>query len=81
MIEFPRLDWDLRKGDKSVDDKRIQPRDLCKANDEIRSSTRWNDLVDSLTTIAKTTRVKSHKVTVEEKRTTKEACPSRKPET
>ena len=67
---------------KSATDKRVQPCDLRKAGDEVRSSTGWNDPVDSLTAIAKIAGVNAHEVTVEEKRRrTEEAGPSRKPET
>ena len=52
---------------KFATDKRVQPRDLRKVGDEIRSSIGWNDLVDSLTTIAKIAGVNAHEVTVEEK--------------
>ena len=42
--------------------------DLQKAGEEIRSSTRGNDLVDSLTTFAKILGVNSYEVSREEKR-------------
>ena len=67
---------------KSTNDKRVQPQDLRKVDDEIRSSTGWNDLVDSLTAITKIAGVNSHKVIVEEKRRrTEEEGSSRKPQT
>ena len=59
---------------KSVNDKRVQPQDLRKDGDEIRSSTEWNDPIDSLTAIAKIAGVNAYEVTVKEKRRrTKEA--------
>ena len=67
---------------KSATDKRVQPQDLRKASDEIRSTTGWNEPVDSLIAIAKIAGVNAHEVTVEEKRRrTEEAGPSRKPKT
>ena len=67
---------------KSCTDKRVQPQDLRKAGDEIRSCTGWNDQVDSLTAIAKIAGVNAYEVKVEKKRRrTEEARPSRKPET
>ena len=50
---------------KSTNDKRVQPQDLRKVGAEIKSSTWWNDPVDSLTTIAKIAGVNAHEVTVE----------------
>ena len=46
----------------------VQHQDLRKVGDEIRSSTGWNDPVDSLKAIAKIAGVNAQKVTIEEKR-------------
>ena len=64
---------------KLANEKRVQLQVLQKVDYKISSSTRWNDRVDSLTTIAKIARVNVDDVSMEQKkRRVKEADPSRR---
>ena len=53
---------------KSANEKKVKLYDLRKADDEIRSSTWWNDLIDLPETFSKIRGVNTHVVSVEEKR-------------
>ena len=50
-----------------ANEKKVQSQNLRKVGDEIRTSTGWDDPIDSLTTFAKIG-VNSHEVSMEEKR-------------